>query len=44
MHPMFVQLFIETGPDDLLTEENRRRCARRSRRARLAMAGAARRP
>ena len=38
MHPMFVKLFIETDPDDLLAEEDRRRYARRSRRARPAMA------
>jgi hypothetical protein len=38
MHPMFVKLFIETDPDDLLAEEDRRRHARRSRRARPAMA------
>jgi hypothetical protein len=38
MHPMFVQLFIETGPDDWPAEENRRRRARRSRRARPALA------
>jgi hypothetical protein len=38
MHPMFVKLFIETDPDDLLAEEDRRRRARPSRRARPAMA------
>jgi hypothetical protein len=38
MHPMFVQLFIETDPDDLPTEENGPRRARRTRRARPAMA------
>jgi len=38
MHPMFVKLFIETDPDDLLAEEDRRRRARSSRRARQAMA------
>lgn len=37
MHPMFVKLFIETDVDDLLAEEDRRRRARRSRRARPAM-------
>lgn len=37
MHPMFVQLFIETDADDLPPEEDRRRRARRSRRARPAM-------
>jgi len=38
MHPMFIQLFIETGPDDWPAGENRRRRARRSRRARPALA------
>jgi hypothetical protein len=38
MHPMFVKLFIETDPDDVLAEEDRQRHARRSRRARPAMA------
>jgi hypothetical protein len=38
MHPMFVKLFIETDPDDLLAKEDRRRRARRSRRTRPAMA------
>jgi hypothetical protein len=39
MHPMFVELFIETDADDLLAaEEARRRSARRSRRNRPAMA------
>ena len=37
MHPMFVQLFIESDADDLLAEEDRRRRARRSRRAQPAM-------
>jgi hypothetical protein len=37
MHPMFVKLFIETYADDLLTEQDRRRRARRFRRARPAM-------
>ena len=37
MHPMFVKLFIETDADDLPPEEDWRRRARRSRRARLAM-------
>jgi hypothetical protein len=37
MHPMFVKLFIETDPDDLLAEEDMRRRARSSRRARQAM-------
>ena len=36
MHPRFVQLFIESDADDLLAEEDRRRRARRSRRARPA--------
>ena len=35
MHPMFVQLFLENGADDVLAEEeDRRRAAHRSRRAR----------
>ena len=34
MHPMFVKLFIETDADDLLAEEDRRRRAHWSRRAR----------
>ena len=37
MHPMFVKLFIETDVDDLSSEEDGRRRARRSRRARSAM-------
>jgi hypothetical protein len=37
MHPMFVKLFIETDADDLLPEEDRRRRARRSCRARSTM-------
>ena len=37
MHPMFVKLFIDSDADDLLAEEDRRRGARRSRRARAAM-------
>ena len=37
MHPMFVKLFIETDADDLPPEEDWRRRARRSRRARPAM-------
>jgi hypothetical protein len=37
MHPMFVQLFIESDADDLPPEEDRWRRARRSRRARPAM-------
>ena len=33
MHPMFVQLFLETDEDDLLAaEEDRRRRSRRARR------------
>ena len=43
MHPMFVKLFIETYPDDLLAEEDRRRQARRSRRARSAPLSSGRR-
>jgi hypothetical protein len=38
MHPMFVKLFIEPDPDDLLAEEDRRRRARPSRRTRPAVA------
>jgi hypothetical protein len=38
MHPMFVKLFIETDADELLAEEDRRRRARWSRRARPAAA------
>jgi hypothetical protein len=35
MHPMFVQLFLETSEDDLLAEEkDRRRAANRARRTR----------
>ncbi len=37
MHPMFVKLFIEPDPDDLLAEEDRRRRARSSQRARTVM-------
>jgi len=39
MHPMFVTLFIETDPDDLLTEEQDRKrrphAARRRRSTRV---------
>ena len=39
MHPMFVELFIETDADDLVAEEEvKRRRARRSRRDRPAVA------
>jgi hypothetical protein len=38
MHPMFAKLFIETDADDLSPEEDRRRRACRSRRARRAVA------
>jgi hypothetical protein len=35
MHPMFVKLFLEDGAEDVLAEEeDRRRSANRSRRAR----------
>jgi len=34
---MFVKLFIDSDPDDLPLEEDRRRRARRSRRARPAV-------
>jgi hypothetical protein len=37
MHLMFVQLFIEIHADDLPSEEDGRRRARRSRRARPAV-------
>ena len=37
MHPMFVKLFIESDAEDLPPEEDRRRRASRSRRARPAM-------
>jgi hypothetical protein len=37
MHPMFVKLFIETDADDLPPEEDWRRRACRSRRARSTM-------
>jgi hypothetical protein len=37
MHPMFKELFIQTDPDDLLADEDRRRRGRRSRRTRPAM-------
>ena len=45
MHPMFVQLFLQTSEDDLLAEEqHRRRAANRARRtrARVATPGPAR--
>jgi hypothetical protein len=39
MHPMFVELFIQTDADDLVAEEEaKRRRARRSRRDRPAVA------
>jgi hypothetical protein len=38
MHPMFVELFMETDADDLLPEQDRRRRARPSQRARTVMA------
>jgi hypothetical protein len=37
MHPMFVKLFMESDDDDLPPEEDWRRRARRSRRARPTM-------
>ena len=37
MHPMFKELFIQTDADDLLAEEDRRRCVSRARRAQSAM-------
>lgn len=33
MHPMFVELFIETDADELAYEEDKRRRSRRTRRA-----------
>jgi hypothetical protein len=45
MHPMFVTLFIETDPDDLLVEEQDRKrrahAARRGRPARVVRVAAA---
>ena len=39
MHPVFVKLFLETGTDDLLAEEeDKRRAANRARRARSRVA------
>lgn len=39
MHPTFVKLFLETGMDDLLAEEeDRRRAVNRGRRARSRVA------
>jgi hypothetical protein len=39
MHPMFVQLFLQTSEDDLLAEEEgRRRAANRARRTRTRVA------
>jgi hypothetical protein len=39
MHPMFVQLFMEPGEDDVLAEEeDRRRAANRARRTRSRVA------
>jgi hypothetical protein len=37
MHPIFKELFLDTDTDDLAAEDDRRRRARRSRRARPAM-------
>jgi len=37
MHPMFKELFIQTGADDLAAGEDRQRRVRPSRRARPAM-------
>jgi hypothetical protein len=37
MHPMFQQLFIDAGADDLAADNDRPRRVRRSRRARPAM-------
>jgi hypothetical protein len=38
MHPMFAKLFLENGADDMLAEEEDRRRANRSRRARARQA------
>jgi hypothetical protein len=39
MHPMFVELYLESSADDVLAEEeNRRRTANRARRARARQA------
>ena len=38
MHPMFVKLFLENSADDMLAEEDQRRAANRSRRARARQA------
>jgi hypothetical protein len=37
MHPMFKELFIETGDEDLAAEEDRRLRVRRPQRVRSAM-------
>ena len=37
MHPIFKELFIQADADDLITEEDRRARAHRSRRARPAV-------
>jgi hypothetical protein len=37
MHPMFVELFIKTDADDLLSAKDRRHRSRKSRRARSTM-------
>jgi len=37
MHPLFKELFIDADADDLAADDDRRRPARRSRRARPAM-------
>ena len=37
MHPIFKELFLDTDADDPAAEDDRRRRARRSRRARPAM-------
>ena len=37
MHPMFKELFIDTDADNLAAEQDRRRRARRYRRARPTM-------
>jgi hypothetical protein len=37
MHPLFKELFIDADAEDLAADDDRRRRARRSRRARPAM-------
>ena len=44
MHPMFKELFIETDPEDLSVEKDRRRRVRRSRAGPVGQAHQTRRP